>query len=211
MESENELIYSNVKCWDDLIQTNLKFLKGEINEIFYHGGPIDQETREPMFLKGLIELNKMGFYTTNSQPTSDNNMIRQKSYLEFNCSYDIALKLLTKMLQDETIYFALSSVSNEKPLFISNIPEPKYNLTKTKKTNSKWLYPTNWNKDCYISNINQIQNSEIYQLAKCYIKNDLVADLLKDSVCCFVVSRNYGGISMVDKLLEYISIINKNV
>jgi hypothetical protein len=64
--NNERLVYQSVKSFRDLIDINIKFLKGEIKQTYYHLGPVDPET-VPLLAK-LVEINNYGFYSTNGQP-----------------------------------------------------------------------------------------------------------------------------------------------
>ncbi len=67
--------WAKVRDWNAAIETNIRFLKGEIDETPSHGGPLNDETA-PM-VPALIELNRHGAFTHDSQPPTP----VQKSYL----------------------------------------------------------------------------------------------------------------------------------
>jgi len=200
-------MYSNVKNWQDLCDTNVKFLQGLFGETFYHLGPVNSESGE--FIDELIELNKKGFYTTNSQPYINEPDNKQISYLEFYCQINFAYKLLPLLLTDNEIYFSFHSTSNKKPVYIDTFPLKKFNLTKYIK-NNKWFMYSNWHRDSMIRNDNLICESEIVSLAKVNC-TDEVYNLLSDSVCIMITGQENGlKLCVVDKIIKMIEKIEFN-
>jgi hypothetical protein len=80
------------KTLKDLIDHNVRFLRGELPQSPNHLGPVDKET-EP-YLGPLIAINLVGpFLTTNSQPGLSRGRLRQRSYLTGLTPRRIAEKL----------------------------------------------------------------------------------------------------------------------
>lgn len=192
-------MYSKVKTWQDLCDTNIYFLQGKQDKTFYHGAPIDSETN--LILNELIQLNSNGFFTTDSQPYVNKPDYKQISYLIFNLPYEIAHKLLPKLLLDNQIYFSFHSCSSSKPVWIDTFPSLRYNLTKFIKKN-KWCKCTNWNKDCMIDEENKILEPEICGLSQSY-SSENIYNLLVDSVCIFITGKEYDmEFCAINKLIE---------
>lgn len=192
-------MYSKVKTWQDLCDTNIDFLQGKQDETFYHLGPTDEETDS--ILNELIKLNSNGFFTTDSQPYVNKPDNKQISYLQFNLPYEIAHKLLPVLLIDNHIYFSYHSCSSSKPIWIDTFTSSRYNLTKYIK-NDKWYECTNWNKDCMIDEENKILESEICINALTDISENIY-NLLVDSVCIFITGKEYDvEFCATNKLIE---------
>jgi len=84
------------KTLKDLIDHNVRFLRGELSESPNHLGPVDKET-EP-YLGPLIGINLLGpFLTTNSQPGLVKGSLRQRSYLTGLAPRRVAEKLHTRL------------------------------------------------------------------------------------------------------------------
>jgi hypothetical protein len=83
-----------VKKWADLCAVNVRFLKKDIEQTYYHLGPTDPET-EPL-LPDLIRLNELGCYTTNGQPGLREDEVEQKAFIEFHVA-DHELAALLKV------------------------------------------------------------------------------------------------------------------
>lgn len=198
-------MYSDVKNCQYLCDTNVKFLQGDFVETFYHLGPVNLESGK--FIDELIELNKNGFYTTNSQPYISEPNNKQISYLEFYCQFDIAYKLLSLLLTDDEIFFSFHSSSNKKLVYIDTFPSKKFNLTKYIR-DGEWFMYSNWHRDNMIGNDRMICDSEIVSLAENYCTND-VYNLLSDSVCIMITGQEYRlKLCVVDKIIKMIEKLN---
>jgi hypothetical protein len=192
-------MYSKVKTWQDLCDTNIDFLQGKQDETFYHLGPTNEETDS--ILNELIQLNSNGFFTTNSQPYINKPDNKQISYLEFNLPYEITHKLLPELLLDNQIYFSFHSCSSSKHTWIDTFPSSRYNLTKYKK-DDKWYECTNWNKNSMIDEENKILEPEICILAQTYSSKNIY-NLLVDSVCIFITGKEYDmEFCAINKLIK---------
>jgi hypothetical protein len=198
-------MYSSVKKWQDLCDTNVKFLRKEFEETFYHLGPVDSESGG--FIDELIELNKNYFYTTNSQPYINEPDNKQISYLEFYCLPNIAYELLPILLTDNEIYFSFHSISNTKPVYLDTFPSKKFNLTKYKR-DDKWFLYSNWNRNSMIGDDNVIYMPEIVSLAEIYCTNE-VYNLLSNSVCIMITGQEYDKkLCAVDKIFKIMKKLN---
>lgn len=206
----HEREYSNVKSWTDLCNANVEFLEGKHLVTFYHYGPINFETSsKPDFLNDIIELNKKGFFTVNSQPHEDSCNVMQKSYIEFYCQEEIAINLLPKLQKDTSFYYSYYQLSNSS--LIDNYPNERYGLTyytepiwgKYKKSDyadKEWRYCTNWNKYPLIKYLKSTFNGHIY----CENK-DFILNLINNSVHIFIAGREFDKtFSAPKKLLELI-------
>jgi hypothetical protein len=84
----------------DLCQANIRFLNGELDTSPYHLGPINSETYP--ILDDIIELNKRGLLTTNSQPGCQiidylGKDYQQNAYITFICRVDMAYYILSHL------------------------------------------------------------------------------------------------------------------
>lgn len=70
--------FETVQTYKQLLDTNIKFLKGEIEETPYHGGPVDTETLP--LLEDLVMLNEKGFFTVSSQPSMKTKVFVDKTW-----------------------------------------------------------------------------------------------------------------------------------
>jgi hypothetical protein len=65
-KTNTDVIYNNIDTYKDLIDVNIGFLENKIDDILYHGGPVDDETKP--LLDKLIMINKNGFMSVEGQP-----------------------------------------------------------------------------------------------------------------------------------------------
>ena len=188
-------IYSSVEDWNDLIETNLLFLSGEIEETFYHGGKLNSETT--YFLNDIIELNKKGLFTYTSQPYVYN---KQRSYLSFHCERKLIKKLLNKLKENKKIYFSCRTDDE----YIDNIKQDRLNLSR-KKRRGKWIRYTNWWKS------HCSETPELESLAQDDYPN--VHELLEDTASFEVIANNFKeDVSIPNIVLNYMNIIeNENI
>ena len=201
---------SNIKVpvsklsFTELIQYNLKFLNGELDKTFYHGGPVDPETLP--LLDKLKSINSLGFFTIAGQPSlcegptfisktkkvngkTEGNFYyksEQKSYLiGFIEKSESTKKLLLYLHKNDKVHI---SISNKDGKYISNFPG-RYNVTREStrtsedKSWSKWRLYTN------------IQNEHSFD------DNDIKG--LKDCLMITIAVKNYCEDSVEDILLNY--------
>ena len=62
-----DVIYNNIDTYKDLIDANIEFLENKIDDILYHGEPVDDETK--LLLDKLIMINQNGFLSIEGQPS----------------------------------------------------------------------------------------------------------------------------------------------
>lgn len=109
-------MWSTATTFSELIDVNIKFLKGEINESPWHCGPLNGESFS--ILDKLIEINEKGLLTTSSQPGVFNFIenvgpYHQKAYVSGFISFaDLHITLSTMNVPDYVI--VLSSQSGHK-------------------------------------------------------------------------------------------------
>lgn len=113
-------IYGGVKTFGDMLEINVKFLKGEIPLSFSVWDPIDSETIP--LLGDLIKLNTYGFLTTEGQPRSalahDDPQNKNKPSLTIQRSYLCGffpikyLKLLIRFLKEKKLYYTYSDMDS---------------------------------------------------------------------------------------------------
>ena len=181
-----------------MIETNLLFLNGDIDETFYHGGPLNSETIENKdFLNDVIELNKQQIFTYDSQPCLFN---KQRSYISFHCNIDLIEKLFDKLKNDKNIYFSCKTSET----YYDNMECEKLNLSRNKR-NGKWNKYTNWWKNNYIED-DCVFPSYLESLIE--DEYPVVCDLLENSTDCMIILKNFkNDISAPNILLNYINSI----
>jgi len=181
-------IYREVENWEDLCITNVMFLKGDISRAFYTSfyDGLNKETTE--LIPDLIALNLSGIYTTISQPYVNGNVCKI-SYVQFHCAYSVAMKLLPLLLMDNDIYFAIHSVSNERPMYINTLPT---NTFKVSMDDNKYV------KKQFINLSNNISEPERLAIA-CGLSN--IFGLLHNAVQITITGKSFGdNICVVSKL-----------
>lgn len=119
-EEKLQNIYGNVKTFGDMLEINVKFLKGEIPLSFSSLNTIDSETVPLM--DDLVRLNTYGFLTTEGQPRSalayDDSRNKNKPSLTIQKSYLCGffpvkyLKLLIKFLKEKKLYYIYSDMDS---------------------------------------------------------------------------------------------------
>jgi hypothetical protein len=108
-----------VKTWSDLCSVNIRFLKKEIEQTYYHLGPTDPET-EPL-LPALVKLNELGCYTTNGQPGLIEDGNQQKAFIEFHVSdHELAARLKVHLAKFPWVQWMYAEKDPKK--FESNFP-----------------------------------------------------------------------------------------
>lgn len=205
-------MYAEVKTWDDLCKTNLNLFNQKIYRTFYYTGKLDYETLDTAgFLEDLIELNKKGIFTYSSQPGFYTPYVKQKSYINFSCEYEVGMKLVMKLLADNDIYFMLQYTSDINPIYFDNFPEKRYNLSDiygqyNGEKEYKWGKGTNWNRWAHIENLT-IKEPYISSCSRRFIGEDsLVNTMLSNSIHIIIAHKEYDeNFSAPKKLLELLT------
>lgn len=196
---DEEEVYKDVKNFRDLLDINIKFLKGELPKTFYHVYKVDDETIP--LLKDLIEINNYGFHSISGQPGtleydfySDyiKNYVstEQKSYIEgyIESQYVNSLK---EHLDKSNVYYTIQYGD----FFISNMTKEYYNVTREKEEDQEWEYYTN------------LPNKPVENLLLPDIPS--IFNVLKDSALVNIACKDYGPQCSVEKvLLSYFKKLN---
>ena len=111
------------QSFDDLINNNIEFIKGNIKETIYHLGPLDEETLP--HVDELININNAGYLTVESQPglvsenllqrgylkfyTHNKNLSKVKNFIDFNKNYNI---IIYNYPFDSILYQNFSTTNN---------------------------------------------------------------------------------------------------
>jgi hypothetical protein len=98
-----------VKNYDNLLNTNLMFFRGEIDQTFYYGAPWgkgdDQNNHAIVSTNNLIKLTeKYRIFTVNGQSNYSDNYTKQRSYLFFYIEESMLEKIYNKLVKDERIW-----------------------------------------------------------------------------------------------------------
>lgn len=115
-----EKIYSLVKTYDDLIETNILYLQGKMPFTFYHYSPIyDIQTND---LQKITK--KLKYFTMEGQSNYCDQETKQKPYIRGVIPTYIFKKILPQLsLNDEYFYEAYIIKTKE---YITNIPYQRY-------------------------------------------------------------------------------------
>jgi len=165
-------VYKKVKTYEDLLQTNIEFLKGKLPGTWYYdarwGEGLDQKTHAVGdTTKTLLALHKKGIFTTGGQsaacgkvePTEDTRYYsesaggvveyEQRSNIDGSLPVELAQKLLPILKKDKRIYVEVWYPKEEGNF--TNVPYklvakgwPKqFNVTREKTEDGKWQEATN--------------------------------------------------------------------
>jgi hypothetical protein len=176
-----------VKTWKDICAVNVRFLKKEISETYYHLGPTDPET-EPL-LPALIRLNELGCYTTNGQPGVIEDENKQKAFIDFHVeSHEVGAALLQYLKGVDWVEYMYSEYQPRK--FETNIPggQKKLDLTDEYHTDiKKWkMYSSRTVEWEFESDLSDMPN---------------VDGLLKDSGHFVIAHRKWGKHESLEEML----------
>ena len=102
-------IYDSVKDYSDLLNTNLLFFKGDLEETFYYCSPWgkgeDQNNHAIVATNNLIELTKKyRIFTVNGQSSYSDQYTKQRSYLCFYMEAETFEKIYNKLYNDDRIW-----------------------------------------------------------------------------------------------------------
>lgn len=100
------MAYSN---YADALYGYQKYLVGENDGIPTYDGPLDEETKE--LVPDLVELNKNGFLTVDSQPGVLNDETWQRSYVEFFVKKSVWDKLYAFLMYSD-LFYVYCDISN---------------------------------------------------------------------------------------------------
>ncbi len=124
---------SNIKLWGkpksvkDVSDLFVRYMQGKLESLPWSEAPISSEAN--MLTEGLVDLNKRGLLTINSQPPVNgvksshpiygwgpkNGYVYQKAYLEVLVSPEIIAELITRIERDDDLtYYAVNKVGDLK-------------------------------------------------------------------------------------------------
>ncbi len=135
MNQEDEYTFNNDPAikdftWDELLEYNIKFLKGEKKTTFYHASPLvaDQVPED------LIELHKLGVFTIDGQGVEKRHKCytpdkpddkphcyayQQRAYLTGLMPISAAKKIIKEAKKDKDVYFELTVIIDRTILYLS--------------------------------------------------------------------------------------------
>ena len=132
IRAKRKKIWGEPKSIKDITDVFVSFCKGKINSLPWCEMPLAQESKQ--ISDDLLNLNKMGYFTINSQPkinglpSEDTEVgwgglggrIYQKAYLEFFTSKDKLDRLLKSVRSKENISYEAININGD---LITNLPE----------------------------------------------------------------------------------------
>ena len=115
-------IYQMVNSFEDLLQTNIQFLQGNLPMTFYHWSPIyDQDTN------GLqLVTEKIKYFTINGQSNECTDEYKQKPYLTGFIPTKTLKNILPTILSSPNIYVNTYDIRTEE--HFTNAPFQKFSL-----------------------------------------------------------------------------------
>ena len=135
-------IFIRVKNYDDLIEANLLYLNGKIQQTPYIDGSLDFET-EPLIPKLKI-LHSYGVLTIDSQPALMDPDLRQKSYLEgYVEDHANFIKIFDKIAaREKSFRYQILTKNNHK--LTTNFQELRSPLTEEFVDNKWEIFSRSW-------------------------------------------------------------------
>lgn len=127
---KSRILYKSVTSFQDLIDLNVCFLRGELSWTPYHDGPIFEETLP--LLQNLIRINEAGFLSVEGQPGTLTPTIEQKSYIVGLVPRNIAQRLKIYLLT-KPVYFEMYSM-NPYVKIADTYPTREYVLTQYRES-----------------------------------------------------------------------------
>jgi hypothetical protein len=189
------IIYSKVNTFSDLLDTNIKFFRGEINETYYYGAPWgkgeDQNNHAIVSTENLIKLTKdHRIFSTNGQSSYSDKVTDQRSYLMFYMEKETFEKIKEKLLKDEriwTIFIQRKDLFFFKNFSITSSLHPSINkIVLTKDVG----YPYSiWKCD---------EEARLEFEETCF---DNINDILKETIYCLIVCKEWNTEPNADTIL----------
>jgi len=139
-----EHLYEKTKTFQDLIDLNLLFINGKIDQTIYHLGCLDNETLP--YIEELIKINQLGLLTVESQPGYlFHNKYRQRAYIKFFINKDnIYLK---RIIKNNKLYYRITEYPYLKRNILYEYNISNLTITKESDTDNQYSvipdYPTN--------------------------------------------------------------------
>lgn len=129
--------WSSARTFADLVDLNVRFLRGELTETPYHLGPVDDETIP--LLSRLVRVNQLGFVSIAGQPAvrlsgkggGHNYVIEQKSFIEGLLLKSRAHCFINFMRHNKDVYVFVKDPLSGRTLF-NNFPTENYLVKRIK-------------------------------------------------------------------------------
>jgi len=124
---QNIKLWGRPVCIKDIADVFVRYMKGKLNSLPWSEAPISREA--DTIQDDLVDLNRRGFFTINSQPAVDgaksshpvygwgprNGYVYQKAYLEVLISPEYIAEVLTRIERDPDItYYAVNKAGDLK-------------------------------------------------------------------------------------------------
>ena len=182
-------IYNSVRDYSDLLETNLMFFKGDIEETFYYGTAWgkgeDQNNHSIVSTNNLIELTeKYRIFTVNGQSSYEDYCTKQRSYLCFYMEEDVFQKIYDKLLNDNSIWVVCNGPIDSKIEQIGSVDPEIDRIILTLDLDEPY---TEWNK----------KHSYRYEDNFSYNK---VSNILKKLFYCFIIKKGNLHLTKLSKL-----------
>lgn len=199
--------YLKVKDFSDLLNTNLKFFKGDLQETYYYCSPWgkgdDQNNHAEVATKNLIELTeKYRIFTIDGQSSYSDKFIQQRSYLISYMEKETFEKIKEKLLNDNricTIFFIKKDQpkdSSEFLNFLKNLFTDEYYEVSSLSNSIKRLVLTLDREDPYSVWTRDI--AARYD-GNSHYKN--INSIIKESVYCLIVCKEWNKDPTADTIL----------
>jgi hypothetical protein len=208
--------YMGVRSFQDLLDLNVRYLRGENVMTPYHFDSVDEETLP--LLGGLIRINQAGFLSVEGQPArrdrgrggwgygaSNYTDTHQVSYIVGFVPETVAERL-ARFLRRQPVYFDMYKI---KPfsMMASNYPKNSYTLTRIRSTarlkdlsRVPWLQYTNHRP--YPGPTELVES--FLPSAETYRRYSRIAHILEEKcVHVTIACRQFGRGSVEDTLLNF--------
>lgn len=208
-----EYDYNRVKDFTDLLESNLKFFKGDLSETFYYyakwGEGEDQNDHAIVSTNNLIELTeKYRIFTVNGQSCYNDEKTDQRSYLNFYMENETFEKIRYKLLEDDRIWtiFIIKKEEEEnsylkyfkciREVLFGYYETNYYEISSIDKSKTKIILTMDckepysiWNRelDCRLE-----YETNIFEN---------INEILKNKVFCLIVRKEYNKGPNVDEIL----------
>lgn len=216
--------FNEVSTWDELLLTNLKFIKGEIDHTLYHAGPLDKET-EPL-KEILYEINRRGFFTIGGQPSciiecgdlqekygrAANTITYQRGYIEgfFNDKV-VGCKFIDYIKKRNDCYYLINEFTNDTMKTNTNM-EIQINEENYIRHNVTYWVNQITKKETYYTHINQFYGSTNKYNYMNYINGAKYEyDFVKDLYYIVLTTLDYNEKFSVESVIfEFLKQVENN-
>jgi hypothetical protein len=197
--------YLKVKDFSDLLETNIKFFKGEFEETYYYYSPWgkgeDQNNHAQVATQNLIELTeKYRIFTTNGQSSYSDKVTDQRSYLVYYMEKETFEKIKEKLLNDDriwTIFFIKKEDGGNFLNIFKNIFSDKYyEVSSLKNIRIKRIVLT---LDCGEPYSVWTRDSDARSGDESDYKN--IKNIINECVYCLIVCKKWNKDPTADSIL----------